>query len=302
MAFITFNQVLQMFLYMLIGYALFKCNMITEEGSRSIANLLIFVVIPTVIIKSLCIPFDKGKFADIVVSIIVGILALLISLTVSKIIFRHDDLSNFGASFSNAGFFGIPLITAVIGESYVPYMLGILLSINIVQWTYGVYLLTNDKSKIKPKKILLNQFSISAITGITIFILNIADSIPPIIYSTISGISLLNAPLAMIILGGYLAQADIKELITIPRYYKLSIVRLFIIPIITLMIFAALPVSKDILMVVFIVASVPIGSNLAIYAQMFNKDYRFGCLAVTQSTLLCIISLPLIIGLAQTIL
>lgn len=49
-------------------------------------------------------------------------------------------------------------------------------------------------------------------------------------------------------------------------------------------------------------ASAPVGSNVAIFAQLYHKDYTRAVKEVCMSTLLCIIIMPVIIGIAQFLL
>ena len=53
---------------------------------------------------------------------------------------------------------------------------------------------------------------------------------------------------------------------------------------------------------VLIVASAPVGSNVAIFAQLFDQDYSRSVKEVCLSTLACIITMPILIGIASAIL
>ncbi len=54
-------------------------------------------------------------------------------------------------------------------------------------------------------------------------------------------------------------------------------------------------------MAVLIVASAPVGSNVAIFAQLYGKDYTKAVKEVCLSTLSCIITLPIIVAVADMI-
>lgn len=49
-ALIIFKQTVIMFLYMAAGFMLFRAKLITREGSASMANLLLTIIIPSVLI------------------------------------------------------------------------------------------------------------------------------------------------------------------------------------------------------------------------------------------------------------
>ena len=86
------------------------------------------------------------------------------------------------------------------------------------------------------------------------------------------------------------------------KLYLLSAVRLFIIPIICMAVLFFLPQEfAEMKMALLIVAACPTGSNVAVYAQLYDSDYSYAVETVIISTLLSIISIPLIVQLAELI-
>ena len=68
----------------------------------------------------------------------------------------------------------------------------------------------------------------------------------------------MNAPLAMIVLGVYLARTDLKAIFTRPRLYALSAVRLVVIPLLTIVCLMLLPAGwRQIGTVLIIVNAAP---------------------------------------------
>ena len=297
-AMIIFRQTIVMFLYMFAGYFLFKSEKMTIRGSRDIANLLLWLVIPTVLVNSFCVERSAAKILEFLESALAGAIALLIAMAIAAVIFRKSPIDNFGTAFSNAGFIGIPLVQAALGSEAVFWIVGIIAMLNMLQWTYGVRVMTGEKSASGLKNILVNPILIGIVIGLTLFLTGAGGHLPGVIQTTLSGISAVNAPLAMIVLGSYLAQSDIRKMLTSPHLYWVSAVRLIIIPLVTLAVFCLLPMRQDILLAIFISASAPIGANVAVYAQLHDKDYPYACQTVALSTLLSIITLPLILVLA----
>ncbi len=84
-----------------------------------------------------------------------------------------------------------------------------------------------------------------------------------------------------------------------PKLYLLSVVRLAIIPAVCLLLLWLLPKElSEMKLALLIVAACPVGSNVAVYAQLHNSDYSYAVETVVISTLLSIISLPLIVQIA----
>ena len=137
-ALILIRQILQMFLYAVIGYILYKTGKISQTGSRALANILIYVALPAVIIKGFLISRTAENTSGLIWSAGAAAVLLLVSICVSKLCFRKDPIAAFASAFSNPGFFGIPLIIATIGQGAVFYVAPFVAFLNVGQWTYGV--------------------------------------------------------------------------------------------------------------------------------------------------------------------
>jgi predicted permease len=295
---IIFRQTILMSLYMLIGYALFRGKKIDAQGSRAIASVLVWAVIPSTIVKSCLIAYTPQRLYQMGESFLLGAVTLVIAMAVARICFGKDQVGQFAASFSNAGFIGIPLVQASLGDDAVFYIIGLIILLNLLQWTYGTSLLKGEKMQFSFKSILLTPITIAAIVGVAIFASGMGDALPSLCTNLISGVAALNAPLAMIVLGVYLAQTELKHLVSSPRLYWNSAVRLLLIPCLTIPALALLPGDSGVKMAVFIAAAAPAGANAAVYSQLYNRDYTYACALVTQSTILSVVTLPLMTALA----
>ena len=297
---VLFNQILMMFLLMLIGVWLFRSKRLSLEGSRSVGNILLYTVIPAVVIKAYLTDINEDKLRGLLVSLGLSLLALLLAMTVSYLCFKKKRIENFGAAFCNAGFIGIPLISMLFGDGAVFYISAFVALINIFQWTYGVYIMTGSQQAISLKKIIFNPILMSFLIGLIIFLFQIP--IPKTLVSCIHSIAGLNAPLAMFSLGTYLAQISLKDLFSSKVAYLASAARLILIPLLTIIIFSLVPQQYDLIkMSIFIAAATPVGSNVAIFAQLHGQDYQQAVKDVCLSTMLSLATLPLMLLVAQTI-
>lgn len=274
-AIIIFKQTVIMFLYMAVGFAMFRTRLISKEGSSSIANLLLYVVIPAVLVQSFQVEYSPEKAAELLVSFAVGALLLLVSMVISHLLFKKSPIDDFGTAFSNAGFMGFPLITALLGSQAIFCAAGFVAMLNALQWTYGQYLLSGDKADISIQKIVRSPLVLSFLLGVLLFFFRL--TLPPILSSALSSITAMNAPLAMIIMGVYLAQLDVKTMLQNRRVYVSSAVRLVLIPLVScLLLFFLLPgLTATMKMALYIAAMAPVGSNVAVYAQKQGKDYSY---------------------------
>lgn len=290
---IAIKQTAVMFLYMLAGYCLFRSKKLTEKGSREIAALLVCLVIPTVIINSFCVEFSAQQLAKLGISSLLGAVALAIAMGISHLVFHKNPIADFGTAFSNAGFMGIPLVKAALGSGAVFYLVGITAMLNILQATYGVSVLTGGKKKSKLRTVLMNPILIGTVIGLLLFLSGLGARLPGVITTTIGGISSLNSPLAMIVLGAYLAQGSFSRLVTTPGSYYVSLWRLVLIPAVTAGVFLLLPGDGNMKLAVLLAAAAPVGANVAVYSQLNDLDYSCACQIVALSTVLSVVTLPL---------
>ena len=142
---IVFKQIMTMFLYMLAGFLLVKTKKLSEQGSRDLATMLIWLVIPATLINSFCTACSPEKLLALAQSAFLAALALGLAMLIARLIFRRSPIDEFAATYSNAGFIGIPLVTASLGSEAVFYTVGIITLMNILQWTIGVQRLTGRR-------------------------------------------------------------------------------------------------------------------------------------------------------------
>ena len=291
-ALIVFQQICIMIFYLAIGLLLFHTRLITLEGSKSLANLLLYVVLPAAVLNSFCVERSSQRVQMLIVSILGSVGVLGISMLLSHLMFKKDPLNDFGVAFSNAGFMGIPLVIALLGEGAVFYSAGLVAMMGALQWTYGQYLISGDQNDLRPEVVLKNPLVLSLAGGLLIFFLNIPT--PAIVKSTLSSIAALNAPLAMIILGVYLGQTNLRRIFADRQLYLASIARLIVIPLLTFFALQLIPAAYSaVYETLFVCNCAPVACNVAVYAQKKNADYPHAVGLICLSTLFALITMPL---------
>lgn len=300
--FLLLKQNIIMFLYLLIGYFLFRKKLVSLQGCGDIGKMLLYVVMPVSILKAYLTEFSAERLEGLAVSFVTAALLLLLAIVVSRVLFSAEQgVERFGAAFSNAGFIGIPLVQMTLGGEAVFYVSSFVALLNILQWTYGVLTMTGDRSAISLKKVQTNPIVLSFIAGVLLFFLPV--SLPGVLESVVSTIASMNGPLAMIVLGIYLAQIPLKSLFTEGIVYKCTFVRLVLIPALSIVLMMLIPEKYLMIkLAILIAASAPVGSNVAIFAQLYDKDYTRAVKEVCMSTLFCIIIMPVMIGIAEILL
>ncbi len=299
---ILVRQILQMFLLAGLGYGLFRGGKISREGSRVLGNILIYLALPAVIVNSFLVERTGERLLGMLWSAAGAAALLLVSIFISRLFFRRDPIAAFAGAFSNPGFFGIPLIVASVGQGAVFYVACFVAFLNVGQWTYGVSILTGQpiRQGFEPKKLIKTPFIIAILAGLCLFFTQIR--LPAVLSGCLSALAGLNTPLAMFTVGVYLAQTDVPGMIRKKKLYLLSGVRLMLIPLASILLLTLAPDAlRDMKTALLIAIACPVGSNVAVYAQLHGKDYGYAVQTVILSTLLSILTIPLVASLSGLI-
>lgn len=293
---IMINQTVAMFLMMAVGIVLFKTKRLDNQGAAQMANVALYVAGPAITITAFATTFDAEKLVAGGLCMLLTVLFTLGSATIGWLVYRdRQRISQMGIMISNMGFMGIPLVQAVLGEEYVFYVSACIAAQIPITFTYGIWLISQDKSEVSPKRILSNPAIIAVFVGVALFFASI--ELDGIAKATASGLSGLNTGLAMIVLGSYLAQADLRGILRNKNLYLTHFIRLVIVPLIIVAILWVMPLSTPIKLTLLIAFAAPSGTVTAIFPQMFNKDYRFGAGLVSSSTLLSLLTMPIMLSI-----
>ena len=299
---ILLQQTIIMFALMLLGLLLSRRGMITEQGSRDLSNVLLYAVIPCVILRSYMSEFSTEKLRAMGLSALIAVIAFAASIAVAYLTCgtRHR-IENFAVAFGNAGFIGIPLVTAVFGPEAAFYVVSFSTFANLLQWTYGIVIISGKKETMNLRMVFVNPVFISMVIGIALFVLQ--PTLPTVVTGTIDYIADGNTVLAMIILGYYLSKVQLRGLFADVRLYLFSALRLLVVPAVTILVFLPFPFARgEITLITLIAAATPIASSTAIFAQKFDQDYRQAVSYVCLSTILSVATLPLVMLFAERLL
>ncbi len=301
MAAIAGNQVLIMFLLIGVGIVAAKAKLISEKGSNDINKVLIMLVSPSIIIFSYYRPFDRELFGSLLYSFLLAIISHFIAIGLALLFLRgsteRNKIERFAVIFSNSGFMGIPLIAAVIGPDGVVFASTYMVIFTLMQWSVGVIIL-QGKTDIKTlaKKLLLNPGVISVTIGLALFFLPV--KLPTPLSSALEYMASLNTPLAMLVVGTFVARTNPLKALKSSKVYIVTALRLIAVPLLMLpiyLLFRDLPF--DLLLANYIASACPVAVLAVMFPAMYKMDGKYASNFVTISTLLSVATIPLLVML-----
>ncbi|MBQ9006943.1 MAG: AEC family transporter [Atopobiaceae bacterium] len=301
MVLILIKQILVMLAMMSIGVVLYKIKAVDETGVAQLSNLALYVATPCVVLRALAIPFDAEKISTGVVVMLFFLVIFFVSIVVGRFgCGKVDRIGTFAVVFSNSGFVGIPLIEGILGSEYVFYVTMTMVVGTITFWTYGVYLMSGDKGEVSVKKILTNPNLIAVVVGMVLFFAPI--ELPYVVAQVINGMANMNTGLGMVILGPTLGASNIGLMVSDTRLYKAILLRLIAVPLVSIPILMLMPAEFEVRMVMMIIAAAPAASATSMLALKYGGDYSYGTGLAIGTTIVSMITMPLVLALAMAIL
>ena len=296
------NQVIILFVLIAVGVILGKKKVLNDNAVKGMTDLVLYAVTPCVIINSFMREFDTAMLKYLIITFIAAAVWFIIDIIVANIIIhdkdkKRENVLRFGLIFSNCGYMSIPLQQALLGDDGVFYGAVFVSVFNIIVWTYGVSLMDGSTKNISLKKIFINPGIIGTVVGLIIFLTSV--KLPSVITAPIGYLAAVNTPIPMIIIGYHLVGASFK--ITGKNTWISIIFRLVVSPLILLFGMYLFGIKGAVLVAGVIAASAPWAANTTMFAQKFDADVPLSAACVSLTTLLSVITMPIIVGLAVMI-
>ena len=224
-------QVGVLFALMAVGVVCRRVRLVDETAVKGIVNVLLLVVTPSLIVDSFQRPFDPAMVHGFFWAFAIASFAHVAVILFARLFSRGGDRSRpvlrLAMVFSNAGFMGIPLEQAILGSEGVFYGIVYVVVFNFFMWSWGLYEmrgkvpLSNSNTKLELKErwrslrpMLVNPGTVGIAIGLPLFFASL--SLPAILKTPIGLLAGLNTPLAMLVIGFYLAGADFRRVVRMP--------------------------------------------------------------------------------------
>lgn len=298
-------QMLMLFAMMVTGFITFRMKVFDSVGQHQISKVVVNVLNPCLMISAIAgdKPSDSEKltiqnFIAALVFYIIFIMASYIYYFIRKRIGKKDmqelKLEQLMLFLSNLGFFGIPVVKALFGDEYVIYLIFYMLLFNIVAYTLGIFLAMPKDGKnpgFSPKHII-NAGTVISLIAITLYLASVP--IPDTIGDFFTYMGNACIPLSMLLIGGSLAQLDLKEVFTDRNIYLFILLRNIIVPGIGILVLRMLPFDTAIVKICCLTASMPIAALTGMLAEEYAHKGNYCNKMIAMSTILSVITVPLL--------
>lgn len=299
---ILLQQILIIFLEIGVGVLACKLGIIDNKSSKILSNLVMTITLPCTLLASSNVAGGR----DTVLLMLLGFALLFgfyVTCTILCLIMSKALKLTPGqkavfigtAVMPNSAFVGIPLCTALLGNSTgMVYAAVGIMAYNILFFTYVTRLFQPDQ---KPDlKSFITPANVT--TAIMVAMILAGVHFPAPVQSFLSAVGGCTTPLALMIVGVMLAGSNVKDLIRRPFLYLITGLRCILFPLMFILFLWLLPVDRTLCMGISILAVCPAGSLAAVLARQYDMEGELASQAVAQSTLFILISIPALLSVA----
>lgn len=302
------------------GFILGKMRSVnTESAVKFLSVMLLYILQPFVTFDSfLNTAYDPEVLINIVIVFVFTCVTIGAVLAVGSFAMRFTKFGKdvggviaYGGAFGNVGYMCIPFLQLMAPGDYVIilYATVSVVAFNLMAWTVGNFALTGDKRHISLKRALLNPPTLSFILALPLFLLNLnflkAEGLTGAALKIVSGIqeviglfSDMVGPLAMVLLGLKLADIRFGELFADGRVYIAAGIKLIFFPLFGAALTALMSLFMNVESIslnLIAMSAMPCAQNVIMFSTLYDKDSALAAKEVTVSTLLSIVTIPVML-------
>lgn len=302
--FLVARQVAILFVLMGFGALMRKTKLVKENAIDSLVNILILVVTPCLIIDVFQRPFNASMLNGLGSAFVFSVAIHLGMILLANFFVKNQNVNlqqplRLAVVFSNAGFMGVPLEQAVLGDIGVFYGIVYVVVFNLVIWSWGLKTMSGGMNRFK---MWINPGTVGIALGAPLFFCSM--KLPAVIAVPVHHMANLNTPLAMIVIGYCLVGARFGQVMKTREVYLAALLRLVMCPLLAILLLFPFrhEFDRNMMLSIVIAASAPVAAMVSMFATKFNRDVDASVTIVSGTTLLSIMTMPIIIAFAMGIL
>ena len=297
---VILNQVITLFLIMVAGFISRKAGFINEQVNKRLSDILLQITSPAMIFTSFIFEFSKDKLMNMLYVFGFTALIFVISIIFAEMFTRKlpDDekpVVKTSFVFTNCGYMGFPILGALFGQEGIFYTSIFVVVYLIFLWTYGVFVFKGEGNIRELKRAFLSPSLFAVYIGLSVFIFQLP--VPKALVNAADMLGSMTMPLAMLIIGAIFADADLKKMLRGWKVYFVSLIRLILLPVIVYLAGSLLRLPDTVVFVCVALTAMPVGANIAVFAEKYEKNPFLASQLITVSTFFSIFTIPVILYL-----
>lgn len=294
--FVIFNQVLILLIFVSIGFALGKGNIVKTEHTKILSSLLVYVFLSCNIFKTFSSRFSLAYIAanyKLLLTSTAVVCVLLVAAHFASKLFSKNKYDRYVYEYSlaipNYGYIGYALAEALFGQAGLINFMTFAVPVSLYIYTFGFAKLTKQGASLKK---LCNPVIISTVLGITVGLSGF--TLPDVLTNVLDKSSSCMAPVSMLLTGIVISEFSLKGMLRNIKSYGFVMLRLLGIPLLLGSILCLL-CEKEVAQTAILFYALPCGLNTVVFPRLVDENYEIGAGLALISTVLSCITIPIVL-------
>ena len=306
----TAVQVLSMMAYAIPGFLFVKTKTLSPSQIAPFSKVLVYLCQPCLEVHAFlsadCTP-ELLTSMGLFFLLCTGVQVLVLGLSCLLLRDRKsvcNRVAGAASTFGNVGFIGIPLLEALlpaeVASEAVALSAVFALSMNLLAWTAGLFLITGEKKHIRIKSLLLNPAMLAFYVAFPLFL--VGFKLPGALETTVSLAGKMSTPLCMIALGMRLAATPFARIVKDQFAWIACAGKLVVMPLLALLCIKLLPFPWYFGATLFLLSCCPTAAAVQNFSEIYlppeeTAGKHTAADAILLSNLLCMLTIPLLVTL-----
>ncbi len=308
----SLSPMLILFICVLVGYLLRKFSVVPQNTDTVISRLETFAIVPALTFSSFSTYCTMDSLRENWSLFLYGGIAIAFSVGLAYLLVHFFPIKNdytkccykYALTFSNFGYIGNAVVPMLLGGDEHLYMY-LLFTIcpSFVVYLWGFPILTPKESR--PKNPIMQIFTVPMIAifvGVLFGLTGLGQKLPGFMVGAIDSLKACMGPLAMVLTGFVIGGYNLKELVSDPKVYAVSLLRLTLLPSLIVAFLYICGASTYVITLAFFAFGTPLGLNTVVFPAAFGGETKTGASMAMISMVLGVFTLPVMFALLQAVL
>jgi predicted permease len=287
---------IQIFILVAVGFIAGKKGIFSPEARRDMTNVVIYIILPCNIFQSFEKSLTPDKLAQCAIVFVIAMGSQLLYMLINKVAYNRFPIERrvvmkYATIVNNASFMGLPVIGSVFGSTGILYGSIVLVPLRLFMWTSGLSLFTKTQKKKQFKSLATHPCIWAVILGFAYLFSPVR--LPSFLSDTIGVVGSCITFTTMFIVGSILSEVNLRTVLDKACFYY-SFIRLIAIPAVTFAVLRLIGIDPVVTGVAVLSSAMPAATMTAMLAQKYGQDSAFASKLIFVSTLLSLVTLPLI--------
>lgn len=285
---------------MAAGFAANRLGYLGGEVDQKLSKLLLNITMPALILSSVINGDNRAGIDEILsllgISVLFYGLAFCFALVVPHFLKgtpAQKGAWRFSLAFSNVGFIGYPVAVALYGPGALFYAAILVLPCNLISYTMGPLMLAG-RGRFRWQQ-LVSPCVVAAVLALTCALTGYQP--PALVGQVTAFLGDVTIPFSLLIIGSLLAELPAKEILTSPKVWLLSVIRLLVMPALFFFVLRPLELDPMILGIAVTQMGMPVAINGTLMSMEYGGDTQGLAQVTFLTTVAAIVTIPLIAAL-----